>query len=239
MPFRLVPLAAGVLLAAVPSPALAQSGGAAAPDSGGGHVFEQPAPKRGQERPPRLRATIFTVTPGTVELGQAAALRLAGRRPRAARHRARRARARGRRARPIAVALGTPPRGHAAPCAPGRRRASPPGATPRGCTRRGPGGAKLRRTARASGRPDARGHRARPAAASPAAAGAGAGQRHLPRAGRLLLRRRGRALRRRPHGPRAPGPGHHRRRGHAGRHAASPGSCTGAPTRPTAPATTS
>ena len=44
MPFRLVLLAAGVLLTAVPAPALAQSGGAAAPDSGaGGHVFEQPA----------------------------------------------------------------------------------------------------------------------------------------------------------------------------------------------------
>src|SRR5919108_1877411 len=67
MPSRLVPLAAGVLLAAIPSPALAQSGGAAAPDAGGGHVFEQPAPNLAQ----RLRATIFTVSPGTVELGQA------------------------------------------------------------------------------------------------------------------------------------------------------------------------
>ena len=64
MPFRLVPLAAGVLLAAFPSSALAQSGGAAAPDRAAVTSFEQPAPKRGQAAPPRLRATIFTVTPG-------------------------------------------------------------------------------------------------------------------------------------------------------------------------------
>ena len=70
MPSRLVPLAAGLLLAAFPAPAIAQSGGAAAPDSGGGHVFEQPSPKPAPKAgAPRLRATIFTVTPGTVELG--------------------------------------------------------------------------------------------------------------------------------------------------------------------------
>lgn len=69
MPFRLVPLAAGVLLAALPAPAIAQSGGAAAPDSGGGHVFEQPSPKPAEAGAPRLRATIFTVSAGTVELG--------------------------------------------------------------------------------------------------------------------------------------------------------------------------
>lgn len=71
MSFRLVPLVAGALLAAAPAPALAQSGGAAAPDSGGGHVFEQPSAKQPQRARPRLRATIFTVTPGSVELGQA------------------------------------------------------------------------------------------------------------------------------------------------------------------------
>jgi len=71
MPSRLVLLAAGALLAALPSPALAQSGGAAAPDSGGGHVFEQPAPKAAKRAAPRLRATIFTVSPGSVELGDA------------------------------------------------------------------------------------------------------------------------------------------------------------------------
>ena len=59
MPFRLVPLAAGVLLAAFPAPAIAQSGGAAAPDSGGGHVFEQPSPKPATTTAARLRATIF------------------------------------------------------------------------------------------------------------------------------------------------------------------------------------
>jgi murein DD-endopeptidase MepM/ murein hydrolase activator NlpD len=70
MPSRLVPLAAGVLLAALPAPAFAQSGGAAAPDSGGGHVFEQPSPKQpAKTAAPRLRATIFTVSAGTVELG--------------------------------------------------------------------------------------------------------------------------------------------------------------------------
>src|SRR5215216_5270178 len=71
MSFRLVSLAAGLLLAAVPAPALAQSGGAAAPDSGGGHVFEQPSAKPPEPAKPRLRATIFTVSAGTVELGQA------------------------------------------------------------------------------------------------------------------------------------------------------------------------
>src|SRR4051812_26181306 len=107
MPFRPVPLAAGVLLAAVPAPALAQSGGpprggrtgppgpaaapltpsrppprgagalpaavpapappqgggAAAPEGGGGRAFEHPPPPPPAPAPPRLRATIFTVSP--------------------------------------------------------------------------------------------------------------------------------------------------------------------------------
>jgi murein DD-endopeptidase MepM/ murein hydrolase activator NlpD len=68
MSTRLVPLAAGLVLATVPGPALAQSsGGAAAPDPAGGHVFEQPA----RQAALPLRATIFTVAPGTVELGRA------------------------------------------------------------------------------------------------------------------------------------------------------------------------
>src|SRR5215218_2895280 len=71
MSSRLVSLAAGLLLAAVPAPALAQSGGAAAPDSGGGHVFEQPSPKPPKPAKPRLRATTFTVSAAKVELGQA------------------------------------------------------------------------------------------------------------------------------------------------------------------------
>ena len=69
MPSRLVLLAAGALLAA-PAPAHAQSGGAAAPDSVGGHVFEQPSEKPSPARAARLRATTFTVSPGTVELGK-------------------------------------------------------------------------------------------------------------------------------------------------------------------------
>jgi len=71
MSSRLVSLAAGLLLAAVPAPALAQSGGAAAPDSGGGHVFEQPSQHPPKPAAPRLRATIFTVSAGSVQLGQA------------------------------------------------------------------------------------------------------------------------------------------------------------------------
>jgi murein DD-endopeptidase MepM/ murein hydrolase activator NlpD len=66
MSARLVPLAAGLLLAAVPSPALAQSsGGASAPSSEGGAVFGQPIKKA-----PGLRATTFTVSAGSVQLGQ-------------------------------------------------------------------------------------------------------------------------------------------------------------------------
>ena len=66
---RLASLAAGLTLAAIPAPALAQSGGAAAP-AGGGHAFEQPA---APERPAgkRLRATIFTVSAGSVPIGAA------------------------------------------------------------------------------------------------------------------------------------------------------------------------
>ena len=41
----------------------------------------------------------------------------------------------------------------------------------------------------------------------------------LPRPGPVQLRRPRRPLRRRPPRPHPPGPGHHRRRGHAGRHA--------------------
>src|SRR5688500_16110140 len=69
---RLVLLAAGALLAAVlPAPAFAQSGGAAAPDSGGGHVFEQVTREPAKAAAPRLRATTFTVSPGTVQQGRA------------------------------------------------------------------------------------------------------------------------------------------------------------------------
>ena len=45
MPRRLVLLAACLSLAAFPSSALAQSGGAAAPDNAGGFAFEQPVKK--------------------------------------------------------------------------------------------------------------------------------------------------------------------------------------------------
>jgi murein DD-endopeptidase MepM/ murein hydrolase activator NlpD len=66
---RLVlPLAAGLLLAALPAPALAQSGGASAPSSEGGTVFGQPIKKA--SKGPRLRASIFTVSGASVVLGQ-------------------------------------------------------------------------------------------------------------------------------------------------------------------------
>jgi murein DD-endopeptidase MepM/ murein hydrolase activator NlpD len=149
MPFRLVPLAAGVLLAAVPAPALAQSGGAAAPDSGGGHVFEQPAPERGKRTAARLRATLFTVSPGSVETGQPVrfAWRVDGRVRRVT---ARAVLAPERGGKAVSVALGTRRAGRRSvrtwtPRVPAGRYAVRLHAT-------GPGGAKLRRTARASGR---------------------------------------------------------------------------------------
>src|SRR4051812_26018260 len=64
----LLPLAAGLVLAAVPAPALAQSGGASAPSSEGGTAFGQPIKKA--PKGPRLRASIFTVSAGSVVLGQ-------------------------------------------------------------------------------------------------------------------------------------------------------------------------
>ena len=57
----------GLALAAVPAPAAAQSGGAAAPVEGG-HSFEQPGVSA-PDTAPRLRASVFTVNPGTVTLG--------------------------------------------------------------------------------------------------------------------------------------------------------------------------
>ena len=149
MPFRLVPLAAGVLLAALPAPALAQSGGAAAPDSGGGHVFEQPGPKRAERAAARLRATIFTVSPGTVELGQPVRFTWRVDGP------VRTVRAR--------VTLKPEGGGKAISIALGKRRAGrrsvrtwtprvPAGRYTARLHATGPRGAKLRRTARASGR---------------------------------------------------------------------------------------
>src|SRR4051794_21919675 len=64
---RLTMLAAGLALAAVPTPALAQSGGAAAPDAAGGVAFGQPIKTKAKLR---LRATTFTVSADSIELGQ-------------------------------------------------------------------------------------------------------------------------------------------------------------------------
>jgi len=153
MPSRLVLLATGVLVTAVPAPALAQSGGAAAPDPGGGHGFEQPSPA--SARPPtrpRLRATIFTVSPGSVQLGQQLHFtwRVDGPVPQV-RARVALVPARGRRT--ISIALGSRRAGarsvrtftaSASRIATGRYTAR--------LHATGPSGATLRRTARASGR---------------------------------------------------------------------------------------
>lgn len=59
-----------IVLASLPSTALAQSGGAVAPDgANGGHAFGQPAAKP-PAAAPRLRASLFSVTPGTVKPGE-------------------------------------------------------------------------------------------------------------------------------------------------------------------------
>src|SRR5215210_1197016 len=152
MSFRLVSLAAGLLLAAVPAPALAQSGGAAAPDSGGGHLFEQPSPKPPKPAKPRLRATTFTVSAARVELGQA--LRFAWRVDGPVRSvRARVALVRQGGGKAVSVDLGTRRSGtrsertwtpRAGRIAAGRYTARLHATGPRGAT--------LRRTARASGR---------------------------------------------------------------------------------------
>ena len=216
---RLVLLAAGALLAAVPRPALAQSGGAAAPDSGGGHAFEQPSTKPPAGKAPRLRATIFTVTPGSVELGRA--LRFTWRVDGPVR------------AVTARVTLTPDGGGKAIAVALGRRRAgsravrtwtAKPGRIAAGryiakLHASGPRGAKLRRTARAAGRLTLLVTAPAPPPPPPPPPAPAPVERQLPRAGRLQLRRGRRALRRRPHRPRPPGPGHHRRRRHAGRHA--------------------
>src|SRR5215210_6328353 len=152
MSFRLVSLAAGLLLAAVPAPTLAQSGGAAAPDSGGGHVFEQPSPKPPKPAEPRLRATTFTVSAARVELGQA--LRFAWRVDGPVRTvRARVALVPQGGGKAVSVSLGTRRSGtraertwtpRAGTVAAGRYSARLHATGPRGAT--------LRRTARASGR---------------------------------------------------------------------------------------
>jgi murein DD-endopeptidase MepM/ murein hydrolase activator NlpD len=151
MPSRLVPLAAGVLLAAVPAPALAQSGGAAAPDSGGGHAFEQPA-KPVKRSAPRLRATIFTVTPGRVELGRA--LRFAWRVDGPVRTvRARVALVPEGGGKAISIALGTRRAGsRSARAWTAREGWIAAGRYTAHLYATGPRGATLRRTARASGR---------------------------------------------------------------------------------------
>jgi len=152
MSFRLVPLATGVLLAAAPAAALAQSGGAVAPDPGGGHEFEQPATPSPAPPRPRLRATTFTVSPGSVALGGALRFtwRVDGPVPAV---RARVALVQQGGGKPISIALGSRRAGtrsvrtwtaRTGRVAAGRYTAR--------LSATGPRGATLRRTARASGR---------------------------------------------------------------------------------------
>ena len=93
----------------------------------------------------------------------------------------------------------------------GRRR--PPASTPRGSSSAAPGSTRYLRVAA---------ERRAPAAAAPRrrrhpATLATTGSKVFPVQGPYTLRRRGLALRRRPHRSHPPGPGHRRRRGHAGR----------------------
>jgi len=150
---RLVPLVTtGLALAAVPAPALAQSGGSAAPTAGG-HAFEQPAGRvEAPPRGPRLRASIFTVSAGSVALGTP--LRFAWRVDgpvRRVRARVVLQPARGGGA-PVRVALGTRRSGTRAVRTWTPREGVATGAYTARLHASGPGGAKLRRTARASGR---------------------------------------------------------------------------------------
>src|SRR5215207_9164858 len=169
MPFRLVSLAAGLLLAAVPAPALAQSGGAAAPDSGGGHVFEQPSAKPPEPAKPRLRATIFTVSAGTAELGQA--LRFAWRVDGPVRTvRARVALVPQGGGKAVSVRLGTRHSG----------TRSERTWTPRAGRHAAPQRSRL-------GTSGARGHRSRSTAGSPGACSGSHRERHVPGPGRLRL----------------------------------------------------
>ncbi|MEA2310606.1 MAG: hypothetical protein QOE28_574 [Solirubrobacteraceae bacterium] len=65
---RLLLPGVALLAVAVPSPALAQSGGSAAP-AAGGTTFEQISPAPARRSVPGLRASVFSVSPGSVTLG--------------------------------------------------------------------------------------------------------------------------------------------------------------------------
>ena len=147
---RPVTLAAGLLLATFPASALAQSGGAAAPDTGGGTVSEQAGGTPAHA--PRLRASQFTVSAGSVQIGQP--LRFSWRVDGPVRRiRARVALLPAGGGKALSIALGTrragtrnvrtwtPRAGHVAP-----------GSYTARLHATGARGAKLRRTARASGR---------------------------------------------------------------------------------------
>ncbi len=149
MPRRLLsPPALALLLALAPAPALAQSGGAVAPGAGeGGHAYGQPAKKL--KPAPRLRASAFSVTPETLQAG--AELRFAYRIDgRVARVRVR--------IDLVPEAGGAPTRLRLGAQRTGRRLAHawtgelPPGRYVARLHATGPRGARLVRTARASGR---------------------------------------------------------------------------------------
>jgi murein DD-endopeptidase MepM/ murein hydrolase activator NlpD len=146
---RPVLLATAVVLA-LPAPALAQSGGAAAPVAGG-HAFEQPI-AAAPARAPRLRASTFTVSAGSVTLGTP--LRFAWRVDGPVRRvRARVVLAPAGGGKPVRIALGSRRSGTRAvrSWTPREGRVATGRYTAR-LHASGPRGATLRRTARASGR---------------------------------------------------------------------------------------
>ena len=106
---------------------------------------------------------------------------------------------------------------------PARRRAA------RRRVRRHAAGVRRRRPPHA---PDREGLRPQPADRARAAARRPVGRRRLPGPGRVLVRRRGRPLRRAARRPHPPGPGHHRRRGHAARRAGRRRTCPGSTFQP-------
>ena len=220
---------------------------------------ELAAPPRPFRRRPRVRAAVersrrarpgracarrsFTVVAAArVELGDAAALRLAGRRPGAQRSARASTLVPGRRQGRLGRARHAPRRRAAAPRTldADARATSPPGATSRRLHATGPRGATLRRTARASGRRTLRSpRRARRRRSTPAAARRAPCAASSRSQGAYSFGGAGGALRRRAPRPRPPGAGRHRRRGHARRAPVAGRSSTGAPTRRAAPATTS
>ena len=199
------------------------TGGTTAPSFSGGVTYGQ--------LPVRPVASEFSVAPGTLEPGRPVtfAFRIDGGSPTV------RVRIELRRAGAPAPAkrlrLGYRRTGRStATCGPRPRATCPPASTRSRCRR---STTPARDCAAPRAHPEATGSRS--GSRRPHRSHRGG----LPGAGRVLVRRRGRALRRRPRGPRPPGPGHQRGRGHAARRPARRRRSRGSSSRPRAPAATS